>query len=190
MNVSRWAIDRPLPAALIFVGLCIAGLLGFNAIPVAKFPDIQFPTITVTVNLPGATPSQLESDVTRRVEDSVSSIANIRQIISRVNEGSSTTSIVFELGHDLDQAVDEVRDAVTRTRADMPVEIEEPIISRLTVVGGAMLTYAVQSDALAQDELSWFIDDTVKKTVFGIRGIGSFVRTGGVEREVRVDLDP
>ena len=190
MNVSRWAIDRPLPAALIFVGLCIAGLLGFNAIPVAKFPDIQFPTITVTVNLPGATPSQLETDVTRRVEDSVSSIANIREIVSRVNEGASSTSIIFELGHDLDQALDEVRDAVTRTRADMPVEVEEPIISRLTVVGGSMLTYAVQSDALAPDELSWFIDDTVKKTVYDIRGIGNFIRTGGVDREVRVNLDP
>ncbi|MCB1624314.1 MAG: efflux RND transporter permease subunit [Pseudomonadales bacterium] len=190
MNVSRWAIDRPLPAALIFVGLCIAGLLGFRAIPVAKFPDIQFLTVTVTVNLPGATPSQLETDVTRRVEDAVSSIANIREIVSRVNEGVSTTSIVFELGHDLDRAQDEVRDAVTRTRSDMPAEIEEPIVQRITVVGGAMLTYAVQSDSMAPDELSWFIDDTVKKTVYGIRGIGGFSRTGGVEREVRVDLDP
>jgi multidrug efflux pump subunit AcrB len=190
INVSSWAIDRPLPAALIFVALCIAGLLGFHALPVSKFPDIAFPTINVTVNYPGATPTQLETEVTRRVEDSVASLADIRRMRSTVNEGVSVTRIEFEFGRDLSDALDEVRDAVARVRQDMPSDIEEPVVARQTVIGGTMLAYAVQSESLAPDELSWFVDDTVKKAVFSVPGVGSFARTGGIEREVRVDLDP
>jgi multidrug efflux pump subunit AcrB len=190
MNVSSWAIDRPLPAALIFVALCIAGILGFNALPVSKFPDIAFPTIKVTVNYPGATPTQLETEVTRRIEDTVASLADIRRMRSRVNEGVSITDIEFEFGRNLSDALDEVRDAVSRIRQDLPADIEEPVVSRMTVVGGTMLAYAVESSSMAPDELSWFVDDTVKKAVFSVPGVGSFNRIGGIEREVRVDLDP
>jgi multidrug efflux pump subunit AcrB len=179
-----------MPAALLFVVLCAAGLFGFAKLPIASLPDITFPAVEVKISLPGATPTQLETEVTRRVEDSVASIADIDKIISTVTEGSSTTRIEFALSRDIDRALDEVRDAVARIRLDLPGDIDEPVVSRLTLTGATLLAYGVQSDRLAPDELSWFVDDVVSKALFGVPGVGQVTRTGGVDREVRVDLRP
>ncbi len=190
MNLSAWAIRRPLPALMIFIALCAAGLYGFHRLPIARFPDIAFPMVTVTVTLPGAAPSQLETEVTRKVEDAVATIEGLKRVISTVSEGVSVTAIEFRLEADLNVVLDEVRDAVTRIRIDLPLDIEEPVVAKVNVVGGSLLTYAVRSERLRPDELSWFVDDVVAKAMYGIRGVGSVVRAGGVEREVRVDLDP
>ena len=190
MNLSAWAIRRPLPALMIFIALCVAGLYGFHRLPIARFPDIAFPMVTVTVTLPGAAPSQLETEVTRKVEDAVATIEGLKRVISTVSEGVSVTAIEFRLEADLNVVLDEVRDAVTRIRIDLPLDIEEPVVAKVNVVGGSLLTYAVRSERLRPDELSWFVDDVVAKAMYGIRGVGSVVRAGGVEREVRVDLDP
>lgn len=190
MNVSAWAIRRPLPAILLFILLCAAGIAGFRSLAIARFPDVSLPMIMITVNLPGAAPSQVETEVTRKIEDAVASLADIDKLVSTVNEGVSNTRIEFELGRDLDQALDEVRDAVTRIRSELPQDIEEPVVARLNMVGGTMLSFSVASDTLAADELSWFVDDAVTKALFGISGVGQIVRTGGVDREVRIDLRP
>lgn len=190
MNLSLWGIRHPLAAGLIFAILCIAGLVGFRQLPISSLPDISLPTVQITVNLPGATPSQLETDVTRRVEDAVAGLAGIDKIVSAVSEGSSVTRIEFELGRSLDEALDEVRDAVGQVRADLPQDIEEPLIQRLTIIGGTLIAYSVESDRLAPDELSWFVDDVVTKRLFGVSGVGQVSRTGGVDREVLVALRP
>jgi multidrug efflux pump subunit AcrB len=190
MNLSLWGIRNPLPAALTFVVLCIAGLYGLRQLPIAQLPDIALPTVQITMTLPGATPSQIETDVTRRVEDAVASIPDIDKIVSAVSEGSSVTRIEFELGRDIEAALDEVRDAVSRVRSDLPADVEEPAIVRLNLIGGTLLAYAVQSDRLAPDELSWFVDDVVAKALYGVEGVGVVARSGGIDREVRVDLRP
>lgn len=190
MNLSTWAIARPMPSILLFVLLCAAGLYGFHKLPIAKFPDIAFPLVAVTVSLPGAAPGQLETEVTRRIEDSVASIAGINKMASTITEGVSVTQIEFKLGRDLDQALDEIRDAVSRVRSDLPQDIEEPVIAKISVVGGTLLTYAVSAPELSADELSWFVDDTVTKALFGVAGVGRVKRVGGVDREVRVELKP
>ena len=92
-NLSSWAIQRPLPSLMVFFVLCVAGLWGFHSLPVARYPDIAFPMTTVTVNKPGAAPAQLETEVTRRIEDSVATIPNVKHIMSTVTEGSSVTAI-------------------------------------------------------------------------------------------------
>ena len=190
MNLSRWGIQYPLPSVLLFVVLTIAGLWGWRQLPISQLPDISLPTIQVTVGLPGASPSALETDVTRKIEDAVSSIADIDKINSSVSEGTSVTKIEFELGRDIDRALDEVKDAVARVRRDLPQDIDEPVIQRIALVGGTLLAYAVESDRLGPDELSWFVDDKVAKALYGVPGVGSVSRVGGVDREVRVDLRP
>jgi multidrug efflux pump subunit AcrB len=190
VNLSRWGIAHPLPSVLAFVILTIAGLWGLHKLPISQLPDIALPTIQVTVGLPGATPSIMETDVTRKIEDAVASIADIDKMTSSVSEGTSVTRIEFELGRDIDAALDEVRDAVMRTRRDLPADIDEPVVQRLNLVGGTVIGYAVSSKRLALDELSWFVDDTVTKAMYGIAGVGSVSRSGGVDREVRVDLRP
>jgi len=189
MNVSAWAIKKPIPALMIFFVLCVAGIYGFVKLPISRFPDITFPMVTVTVALPGAPPSQLETEVARRIEDSVATITGVKRVLSNVNEGVSTTTIEFFLQTDIATALDDVRDAVTRVRADLPQDIQEPIISKVNI-GGSLMTYAVSSDKRHTDELSWFVDREVSKTMYGVNGVALVSRSGGIDRQVRVDLDP
>ena len=123
MNFSAWAIRRPLPALMIFFVLCVAGLWGFHKLPIARFPDVSFPMVTVTISLPGASPSQLETEVTRKVEDAVATVNGIKRVTSSVSDGLSSTAIEFVLETNLTDALDDVRDAVTRIRTDLPQDI-------------------------------------------------------------------
>lgn len=190
MNVSLWGIRNPAGAVIIFIALCIAGVYGLRQLPIATLPDFTVPQITVTVTLAGATPGQLETDITRKVEDAVASIANIDKINSTITEGSSRTRIQFKHGHDMGQALEDVRDAVDRVRIDLPQNIDEPVVSRVNTIGGAVLTYAVRSKSMAPDELSWFVDDVVRRALFDVPGVGQVTRIGGFDREIRVDLRP
>jgi hydrophobe/amphiphile efflux-1 (HAE1) family protein len=189
MNISSWAINRPLPAIMVFFVLCVAGLWAFYKLPVARFPDISFPMTTVTITQPGASPSQLETEVTRRIEDSVATIAGIKRVMSSVNEGVSVTTIEFTLETDLATALDDTRDAVSRIRMDLPQDIQEPVISKVDI-GGALQTWAVVAPKMQPDELSWLVDREVSRAMYGIPGVAQVKRVGGIERQIRVDLDP
>lgn len=188
MNFSTWAIQRPLPALMLFFVLCVAGLWGFHQLPVARFPDIAFPMTTVTITQPGASPSQLETEVTRKVEDSVATIPGIKRVMSSINEGVSSTSIEFYLDTDLATALDDTRDAVTRIRMDLPQDIQEPIVGKVDI-GGSLMTYAVDAPRMSPDELSWFVDREVSKAMYGVPGVALVKRAGGVDRQARIDLD-
>ena len=189
INVSAWAIRRPLPALMIFFVLCVAGLWGFWKLPVARFPDISFPMVVVTISQPGAAPSQLETEVTRRVEDQVATLDGVKRVTSTVTEGVSTTAIEFQLETDLAGALDDTRAAVSRIRGDLPQDVQEPLVTKVTI-GGALMTYAVASDRMGVDELSWFVDRDVTRALFGVPGVAQVSRQGGIERMVRIDLQP
>ena len=190
MNFSAWSIHRPLPAILVFILLTAAGLVAFNRLAVSQFPDLTVPVVNVTVTLPGASPSTLETQVTRKVEDATASIPALDNMASIVNEGVSTTILTFEIEKDGTIAKDEVRDAIDRVRIDLPADVEPPIVSLVNVTGGDMLHYAVTADGWSDEELSWFIDDTVSKRLFAVPGVGAVRRIGGVDREIRVALRP
>src|SRR6478672_8419657 len=189
MNFSAWAIGRPLPALMIFFVLCVTGLWGFHELPIARFPDVSFPMVTVAVSLPGASPSQLETEVTRKVEDSVATLNGVKRVTSSVSEGLSSTAVEFYLDTDISTALDDVRDAVTRIRADLPQDIQEPVIAKVNV-GGSLMTYTVASDQRNTVELSWLVDRDISKALYGVPGVALVSRQGGVDREIRVDLDP
>jgi multidrug efflux pump subunit AcrB len=189
MNMSAWAIKRPIPALMIFFVLCVAGIYSFIKLPISRFPDVSFPMVTVSVALPGAPPSQLETEVTRKVEDSVATISGVKRVFSNVNEGVSTTTIEFFLQTDISTALDDVRDAVTRIRADLPQDIQEPIIGKVNIAG-SLMTYAVASNKRQADELSWFVDREVSKAMYGVKGVALVARSGGIDRQIRVDLNP
>jgi hydrophobe/amphiphile efflux-1 (HAE1) family protein len=188
-TLSTWGIRNPVPAVMLFFVLCVAGLWGFHKLPVARFPDVAFPMTIVTITQPGASPSQLETEVTRRVEDSVATLDNVKRVTSTVVEGVSTTAIEFQLEHDLLVALNDTKDAVTRIRMDLPQDIQEPIISKVEI-GGSLLTYAVSAPGMSDDELSWFVDRHVTRALYGVDGVAAVNRIGGVDRQVRVDLDP
>ena len=143
-SLSTWGIRNPVPAMMLFFVLCVAGLWGFHQLPVARFPDIAFPMTVVTIIQPGASPSQLETEVTRKVEDSVATLDNVKRVTSTVVEGSSTTAIEFNLEADIMTALNDTKDAVTRIRMNLPQDIQEPIIAKVEI-GGSLLTYAVSA---------------------------------------------
>ena len=190
MNFVTWSIRNPVPVIVLFIALTVAGLISFPKLGVLDRPDIEFPAVVVTVTYPGVAPTQMESEITRKVEDAVATIAGIEQMTSTVDEGASTTSIEFRFGTDLSAALDDVRDAMTRIRSDLPADANEPIVSRVTTAGGAIVTWSVASDNMTDTELSWFVDLTVTRELSAVPGVGRVTRVGGVAREIRVDLDP
>jgi multidrug efflux pump subunit AcrB len=190
MNFVTWSIRNPVPVVVLFIGLTIAGLISFPRLGVQDRPDIEFPTVVVTVTYPGVAPTQMESEVTRKVEDAVTTIAGIEQLTSTVDEGVSTTNIEFRFGTDLNAVLDDVRDAMTRIRSDLPLDANEPIVSRVTTAGGALVTWSVAADNMSDTELSWFVDLVVTRAVSAVPGVGRVTRVGGVSREIRVDLNP
>src|SRR6185436_20104143 len=122
--------------------------------------------------------------------DAVSTIVGIEHITSNINTGVSQTNIEFQFGHDMSQALDDVRDAISRIRPDMPPDANEPVVQRATTAANPVMTFAVAADNLTDTELSWFVDLNVMRAISGVDGVGTVTRIGGVTREVRVDLDP
>jgi len=190
LNLSSWAIRNPTPAVLLFILLTFAGLLGFQSMKVQDLPDLELPTVTVTASLPGASPSQLETDVARKIENALATVQGVRHIYSKLTEGEVTLSIEFRLERPIQQALDDVRDAVARVRADLPADLRDPVIKKEQLSGSPILTYSIASPRLDAEALSWFVDNDISKTLLAVRGVGSVSRVGGVSREVRVDLDP
>ena len=175
-NISAWAIRNPVPTMVLFLLLTLAGLVAFPWLRVNNMPDIDLPAVVVTVMQPGAAPSELETQVTRRVEDAVAGLGDVKHITSIVQDGTSTTVIEFNLGKNVDRATNDVRDKVAQIRADLPASIRDPIVSRVEATGGAILTYTVSNPAMSAEQLSWFITDTVAKSLLSVPGVAEVKR--------------
>jgi len=190
IQLSSAAIRRPIPTILLFVVLCLAGWASFLKLPVNANPQVTFPVVTVSVGQPGAAPSELENAVTRRIESAVAGLAGVRHITSVITDGQSSTTVEFQLGIAPDRATNDVRDAVTQVRSDLPQGIVEPIIAREDAEAGALFHYAVKAPDLSLPELSWFIDDTVSRALLASPGVQQVKRLGGIGREIRIELRP
>ncbi len=188
-NFSAWAIRNPVAPILLFIVLILLGLMSFGKLPITRFPNIDVPIVNVTVIDPGVAPSELETQVSKRVEDAVANISGVKNVISTITEGSSQTLVEFRLEVDTQTAVNDVKDAVERIRGDLPATADAPIVSRVDVEGQAILTYAVSAPAMTIEELSWFVDDTVIRKMQGLKGVARVDRYGGVTREIKVELD-
>ncbi|WP_153133435.1 efflux RND transporter permease subunit [Dechloromonas hortensis] len=190
MNVSAWSIRNPTPAILLFIMLTLFGVMAFKAMKVQQFMDVDLPTVTVTASLPGAAPAQMETEVARKIENSVATLQGIKHIYTKVQDGVTVVTVEFRLEKPTQDAVDDVRDAVSRIRSDLPGDLKDPVIAKVDLAGSPILTYTVASSRMDDEALSWFVDNTVTKSVLSVRGVGSVARVGGVTREIRVELDP
>ncbi|MBZ9935889.1 efflux RND transporter permease subunit [Mesorhizobium sp. BR1-1-16] len=189
-NFSAWAIRNPVPPILLFVVLIALGLYSFAHLPITKFPNIDVPVIAVTVTDVGSAPAELETQVTKKVEDAIAGISGVKHVTSTVTDGSSTTAVEFRLEINTDRALNDVKDAIAKIRGDLPGSIDEPIVQRIDVEGQSIQSYAVTAPTLTPEELSWFVDDTVIRDLQGLKGVGRVERMGGVTREIQVRLDP
>ena len=189
-NFSAWAIRNPIPPVLLFLVLMALGLMSFAKLPITRFPNIDVPLVSVVVTDPGVAPSELETQVTKRIEDAVSNISGVKNVMSTITEGRSLTTVEFRLEVDTQTAVTDVKDAVERIQGDLPATSDEPVVNRIDVEGQAILTYAVSAPAMTPEELSWFVDDTVIRKLQGLKGVARVDRYGGVTREIHIDVDP
>ncbi len=189
-NISSWSIRNPIPPLVLFAMLVLAGIVSFIRMDINNNPDVDFPAAQIVVAQPGAAPTELETQVTQRVEAAVRGINGVDEISSYVSEGTSRTMVQFAIGTPIDRGVNDVRDAVANIRSDLPQGILQPQISRVNISGGPILYMSVEAVDMTLEQLSWFVDDTIAKKLLAIPGVAQVRRSGGVSREIRVVLDP
>lgn len=189
-NISAWCIRNPVPPIVLFILLLLAGLVSFNRMDVNDNPDVEFPMVQVIVAQPGAAPSELETQVTQRVEAAVRAVSGVDELSSYVSEGNSRTMVQFAIGTPIDRAYNDVNQAVQQIRGDLPEGILEPQVVRIDAAGGPITYFAVETSDMTLEQLSWFVDNTVAKELLSIQGMATVSRAGGVNREIRVILDP
>lgn len=189
-NISAWSIRNPVPSIVLFFMLTVAGIVSFWTMEVNNDPDIDFPVVIVQISQPGAAPTELENQVTQKVEAAVRSLQGIDEINSTVTEGSSVTVVQLNIGTPIDRAVEDVRSAVQQIRSDLPDGILEPQVSRANTSGNDLASYAAVSTDMTIEQLSWYIDNNVSKELLSVPGMATVSRNGGVTREIRIILDP
>ncbi|MDB5441555.1 MAG: acriflavin resistance protein, partial [Caulobacteraceae bacterium] len=187
---SAWAIRNPTPVALLFVALMLLGIAAFFQMPIKAFPNAQFPIIVVEVGLNGAAASEVENQISRPLEAAMAGVNNVRHIDTVASLGQSSMTIEFEYGTDLMKALDDVRSVVDRARIDLPAGIDPPYVQRVDFSSQPILTYAVGSRDMSPSELSWFIDNTLSKSLQAVPGVASVSRVGGLNQEINVTLNP
>jgi multidrug efflux pump subunit AcrB len=190
INVSSWSIRNPIPSILLFILLTMLGLVGFQAMKIQNFPDIDLPMVTVNAALPGASPSQLETEVARKIENSIATVQGVKHIYTTVVDGLVLITVEFRLEVPTQEGLDSVRDAVARVRSDLPADLRDPVVQKVDLAGTPVLAYTIGASGMDDEGLSWFVDNEVTKKLLAVDGVGAVSRVGGANREVRVELDP
>lgn len=190
MNMSTWAIRKPVPSLALFLVLCIAGMVGFFRLPVTQFPNIDIPIITISIGQAGAAPSEIANQIIKPVETAVSDVTGVKHVTATATDSFASITVEFALETDTDRALNDIKDAVARARADLPEDITEPNVQRLDVTGTPILTYAVSDPTRSIEELSYFVDEVVARELTTVGGVGKVSRIGGNAQAIQVELDP
>lgn len=190
MNISAWAIKKPVPIILFFIIISILGIFSYTKLQIDENPKVDFPLVTVVIAQIGASPTELETDITKKVEDSLISLTGIEHVTSTISDGSSVTAIEYKVGFPIDRALNDVRDAISKIRQSLPQDINEPIVSHPSFSGEPFATYSVSSNKKTVEELSRLIDDNIGRKLLSVPGVGQIRRSGGLDREIRIELNP
>lgn len=189
-GLSSWAIRHPVPTIVFFCVLTCAGIGAFLRLPVNANPPVTFPLVNVTITQPGAAPSEIEAEITRRVENALTGLPGVRHLESTAKVSVSDTTVEFQLGTDSDRAISDVRTAIGEVRGELPQNILEPIIQHVDVEGGEMLQYVVEAPDQSIQALSWYVDDTIRRELLAVPGVQRVSRFGGAMKELRIEPNP
>jgi multidrug efflux pump subunit AcrB len=190
LNVSAWSIRNPIPPLMLFVILIVLGVVSMKTLPITQMPNIDIPIVTIAVTQTGSAPSELETQVTKNVENAAAGVVGVKHITSSISDGVSVTTVEFQLETPADRAVNDIRNAMANIRSELPQSIEEPSIQRVDVEGMAIVTYAASIPSRTAEQVSWFVDDVIAGALQDVRGVAQVKRAGGVDREIRVSLLP
>jgi HAE1 family hydrophobic/amphiphilic exporter-1 len=189
MKLSEVAINRPVFTTMMMLALVVLGIFSWSDLSVDMFPKVDFPFVTVTTIYPGGSAETIETDVSKKVEDVVNQISGVRNIVSLSREGYSLVFIEFELEKNGFEASNEVREKVAQVRANLPDDIEEPVVSQYDPGSQPIMSVAI-SGRRPPREITEFVKNKIKKRLETISGVGSVNLVGGTEREILVRLNP
>ena len=190
MKLTQIAVDNPVFATMAMVALLVMGLFSYRQLGVDQFPNVDFPVVVVTTEYPGASPETVETEISRKIEESVNAIAGLKALTSRSLEGRSIVIAEFELSVASPLATQDVREKVQQVRAAFRPEIKEPLIQRFNPDDQPILSIAVRSDVRAVRELTTIADQIIVKRLQTVRDVGRATMAGGVKRQINIELDP
>jgi HAE1 family hydrophobic/amphiphilic exporter-1 len=190
MWLTRISINNPVFATMMMMALMVLGLFAYRDIGVEEFPNVEFPFVVVTTTYPGASPEVVESDVTRKIEDAVNTIAGVKRVMSTSYEGRSFVAVEFYLNVPLATAVQDVRDKVAMVKADLRKEVDEPLVERYDPGSVPVLSVAFTSSTLSPRDISTYVDQHIKKRFQTVSGVGKVDVIGAVKRSIRIFIKP
>lgn len=188
MNLSAIAIRRPVFTVMVTVALLVMGFMGFRRLGTDLFPDVSFPVVVVNIAYPGASPAEVETLVTKEIEDTVISLNGIDRVRSFSRESLSSVIVLFDLGVDVSEAATEVRERVAQIRHKLPDDILEPTISRFDISAAPIMTYTLRGKRRLSD-LRKFAEDIIKPALEQVDGVAAIEVRGGADREIQVNID-
>ena len=189
-SLSTFSIRNPIPAIIFFFTLTIAGFVSLNKLPVNSWPNIVIPFVLIDVSYNGASASEIETQITRNIEASLSGINGLKHIDSQITTGISSTQIEFNISTDLDRALNDVKDAIAKIRSQLPESISEPRITRIDSGDIPFSTYLIEAPEMRNEDLSWFIDDYLSRELQKVAGVSKLQRSGGEDYQIILNLDP
>src|SRR6478672_2747171 len=190
MFISDFAIKKPLITVVSMVTLVVFGLFALLKLKTDEFPDVAPPVVTIGIPYPGASPDGVEKEILDPIEEQISSISGVKHVNGSAYDGFGFIFVEFEFGKDLAEATQDLRDAISAKRADLPVEMKEPIIKKFNDTDRPIVSLALSSTTLSQAELSRLADPSITRELRSIPGVAEVVVSGKVERELTVELIP
>ena len=190
MKLTQIAVDNPVFATMMMVALLVMGLFSYRTLGIDQFPNVDFPIVVVTTDYPGASPETVESEISRKIEESVNAIAGLKTLTSRSLEGRSIVIAEFELSVPSAVAMQDVREKVQMVRASFRPEIKEPLIQRFNPDDQPIVSIAVRSDVRSVRDLTTLADQIIIKRLQTVRDVGRATIAGGLKRQINIELDP
>ncbi|MEO8333576.1 MAG: efflux RND transporter permease subunit [bacterium] len=190
MFISDFAIKKPLITVVMMLTLAVFGLFALFKLKTDEFPDVAPPVVTIGIPYPGASPDGVEKEILDPIEEQISSITGVKHVNGSAYDGYGFIMVEFEFGKDLAEATQDLRDAISAKRADLPTEMKEPVIKKFNDTDRPIVSMALSSTTLSQAELTRLADPTITRELRSISGVAEVVVSGKIERELTVELIP
>lgn len=190
MWLTRISVNNPVFTTMLMLALMVMGIASWQRMTVEEFPDIDFPYVVVYTSYPGASPEMVESDVTKKLEDSINTISGVKQVISSSSEGLSTVIVEFNLDVPSTLAAQDVRDKVAIVQPDLRDEVEDPLIQRYNPGDAPVLSVIFRSSTIPMRDLSNYLDQRIVPQLRTISGVGNVNMLGDVKRQIRIEVLP
>ena len=190
MWISDFAIRKPIVTTVVMVALVVFGLIALSGLDTDEFPEIEAPVVAVSVIYPGASPGTVERELIDPLEENFRSISGVDQIISTAVDGYGSIVVVFVFEKNIAEATQEIRDKISEKRGDLPIEMEEPIISKFKISDFPIISLVLASETLDPIALTALADPGISRALTGVPGVASVDVIGGTERELTIELNP